>query len=116
MTERRRLRLGPDADRGEAFFLRLDGGRSAGSARRSPPELRLASPEPKRGSIRFRVFLRPRPNIADPASGVSPMRESRAKRTPPVPERKPPGLRAGKAYGRIDEPAKILEETGFDPP
>ena len=81
---RRLPRFAPEADRdGTFFFLRLlVGGRSAGSARRSPPTPPPAR-ESRRGSIRVRVFLRPRPNIADPARGVSLRKELRAKRAPP---------------------------------
>ena len=51
------------------LFRRPPGGRSAGSARRSSPP--LPPRQLRRGSIRSRVFLPPRPNIADPARGVS---------------------------------------------
>src|SRR5579863_711578 len=110
MSERRRLpRLEREADfEGAAFLLRAPGGRSAGSARRSPPR----EPPPRQlrlGSIRSRFLLRPRPNIADPARGGSrpPDRESLGRNAPRrVPERNARGLRAGKAYAGIDEPAK----------
>ena len=116
MSERRRLpRFEVEEDReGTFLFLRLVGGRSAGSARRSPPE--PPARESRRGSIRVRVFLPPRPNIADPARGVSPMRSLGRNAPRQVAERKARGLRAGKAYARIDEAAKILEDTGFGPP
>src|SRR3984957_16354787 len=114
MKERRRLpRFARAPDReGGFFFLRLlVGGRSAGSARRSPPK--LPPRESRGGSIRVRVFLRPRPNIVDPARGVSLMKELGRNTPRQVAERKTRGLRAGKAYARIDEAAKILEDTGF---
>src|ERR1700722_5400605 len=114
MSERRRLpRFELEEARERAFFfLRLlVGGRSAGSARRSPPA--LPARESRRGSIRVRVFLRPRPNIADPARGVSLIKELGRNTPRQVAERKARGLRAGKAYARIDEAAKILEDTDF---
>src|SRR3984957_17580797 len=114
MKERRRLprfARAPDRERAFFFLRLLVGGRSAGSARRSPPK---PSPrESRRGSIRVRVFLRPRPNIADPARGVSLIKELGRNTPRQVAERKARGLRAGKAYARIDEAAKILEDTGF---
>src|SRR3984957_4323537 len=114
MKERRRLprfARAPDRERAFFFLRLLVGGRSAGSARRSPPK---PSPrESRRGSIRVRVFLRPRPNIADLARGVSLIKELGRNTPRQVAERKARGLRAGKAYARIDEAAKILEDTGF---
>src|SRR5580692_1309231 len=82
-SERRRLpRFALEANReGALFFLRLVGRRSAGSARRSPPK--PPPRESRRGSIRVRVFLPPRLNIAHPARGVSSFKELRAKRAPP---------------------------------
>src|SRR5579863_1248045 len=96
MSERRRLpRLEREADfEGAAFLLRAPGGRSAGSARRSPPR----EPPPRQlrlGSIRSRFLLRPRPNIADPARGGSRQRGENGRTAPRrVPERKAGGFKA----------------------
>ena len=110
MSERRcltRFEL-EKAREGAFFFLRLlVGGRSAGSARRSPPAAPRAR-KSRRGSIRVRVFLPPRPNIADPARGVSSMKELGRNAPRQVAERKARGLRASKAYAGIDEAAKIV--------
>ena len=68
MTERRGPRRLFLAFRGGLCRrARREGGRSAGSARRSSS---TAARPLKRGSIRVRFFLPPRPNIAVPARNV----------------------------------------------
>jgi hypothetical protein len=52
--------------------------------------------------------LRPPPNIADPARGVSLDEGARANAPRQAAERKADGLRASKAYAGIDEAAKIV--------